>query len=579
MRRFYLVSLAILMFIVFFIQPDEAQAYTDKGKLSPGIVQGLKLNVGKLGVNDGTALYITDDNTSTYDYTGVFGSRYSVVWYTYSTDQIAQKYYMLSSGGSKTYLLRLYDENKVVVHEELLKEGIVESLSKIVKFRSFELIQTRTSPNPSYYVYEFDLYGPVLPPIPANLKAVPDVSAMSLTWEYPPLGSLEGFNVYQDGTKLNATPIPDKKFVVKNLSPKSYEFSVSAVDKTGLESPQSKITATPLPPDTTPPDVPKGLYSAIGDEQITLYWNPNKEPDLYQYHIYVDGVYKQSVPATNPNRATITGLNNFQTYQFSISAADTSGNESKRSPEVAAAPYRDIFPPDVPKGLRAAHGVNEVSLVWDANTEPDLALYHIYMDGVYLQSVKAPFTSVVIGNLTNGKAYSFSVSAEDTNKNESKRSAEVKATPSPDVTPPDIPKGLTATAGDRIINLSWSANKEPDLKQYHIYVNGTYLQSVPAPATSAIIRGLQNGTLYEITVTAADFTGNESAKSLKASATPYNKPAPGTGITVQGLPFTPGQIISNALVIIASLAAFILFGIGIMYVPHLIQLIREATKN
>lgn len=42
--------------------------------------------------------------------------------------------------------------------------------------------------------------------------------------------------------------------------------------------------------------------------------------------------------------------------------------------------------------------------------------------------------------------------------------------------------------------------------------------------------------------------------------------------------FTPSDIFSNGMALVLSLAAFVLLGLAIMYVPALIKLIRDAVK-
>jgi hypothetical protein len=121
--------------------------------------------------------------------------------------------------------------------------------------------------------------------------------------------------------------------------------------------------------DTFPPATPTGLYAVPGqttatttnqqpapnqqtptnNQQLTtnnlaidLSWQPNSEPDLAGYI-----VYRHQLPAPNstaPTRLTPTPLPGpayrditaipGQTYAYSVTAIDTSGNESKPSPEV-----------------------------------------------------------------------------------------------------------------------------------------------------------------------------------------------------------------------------------------------------
>jgi RHS repeat-associated protein len=111
-------------------------------------------------------------------------------------------------------------------------------------------------------------------------------------------------------------------------------------------------------------------------------------------------------------------------------------------------------------------------------------------------------------------------------------SAPVKPTPTPtkpapsDVTPPPVPAGLGSDAGDKQVELSWAAVSASDLAGYNVYratsSSGpwTKMTNAPAPGTSYKATGLSNGTKYWFAVTSVDKTGNESARSGTAAATP-----------------------------------------------------------
>jgi hypothetical protein len=94
----------------------------------------------------------------------------------------------------------------------------------------------------------------------------------------------------------------------------------------------------------------------------------------------------------------------------------------------------DSFPPAVPTGLRADAAPASIELVWDRNTEPDLAGYRIYRS-----TGDGPFEKLAESNeipsysdraLEHGKTYRYAITSFDrsTPPNESGRSAAVEAT-------------------------------------------------------------------------------------------------------------------------------------------------------
>jgi endonuclease I len=95
-----------------------------------------------------------------------------------------------------------------------------------------------------------------------------------------------------------------------------------------------------------------------------------------------------------------------------------------------------------------------------------------------------------------------------------------------DTTPPAAPTGLVASGGNAVVNLDWNNNSETDLAGYNVHrgttSGGPYTQLNGALITSSAYSDttVSNGTTYYYVVTAEDVTGNESAHSGQASATP-----------------------------------------------------------
>lgn len=163
---------------------------------------------------------------------------------------------------------------------------------------------------------------------------------------------------------------------------------------------------------------------------VTLGWNPNSETDLAGYKIYYGTASRNSGGYTIPNsHARITaGTETYTfpslpdgTYYFSLTAYDTSDNESEFSNEVFTV-------------LTTVYGTS-IILGWDPNTEPDLAGYKIY-HGVSSRSsggyaipdfhdiIPVGTETYTFANAANGIHY-FSLTAFDDSGNESGFSNEV----------------------------------------------------------------------------------------------------------------------------------------------------------
>jgi len=105
--------------------------------------------------------------------------------------------------------------------------------------------------------------------------------------------------------------------------------------------------------DVTPPSAPTGLNATAGPNQVSLNWNGNGEPDLQGYHVYRSLTSGSSYSrltgaalATNSyvDSAAVGGT----TYFYSVSAIDTSANESSLSGEASATPTTGGNPPTDP---------------------------------------------------------------------------------------------------------------------------------------------------------------------------------------------------------------------------------------
>ncbi len=179
--------------------------------------------------------------------------------------------------------------------------------------------------------------------------------------------------------------------------------------------------------------------------------------------------------------------------------------------------------PAVPTGLAATTANAQVNLTWNASS--GATGYYVKRSttsGAETQIATVSTTSYSDNNVTNGTKYYYVVSAYNS-YGQSANSAEVNATPTAPATPPVAPTGLTATAGNAQVALSWSASS--GATSYHLKrstTNGSGYTQVSAPTmTGYLDTGLTNGTIYYYVVSALNAAG-ESANSLQASATPIN---------------------------------------------------------
>jgi pectate lyase len=98
-----------------------------------------------------------------------------------------------------------------------------------------------------------------------------------------------------------------------------------------------------IPPDTTAPASPKGLWALGSNGTVPLDWDDNNEPDWAGYNIYRSttsgsGYSKLNVSLLSNSDYTDNSVVNGTMYYYVATAADTSSNESGHSVEACAVP-------------------------------------------------------------------------------------------------------------------------------------------------------------------------------------------------------------------------------------------------
>ena len=144
-----------------------------------------------------------------------------------------------------------------------------------------------------------------------------------------------------------------------------------------------------------------------------------------------------------------------------------------------------------------------------------------------------PTTSADITGLTDGTAYTFTVSATNGVGTGPASAASNQVTPTAP-TVPAAPTNVTATAGNQSATVNWTApaNGGSPITGYTVtpYLAGvaqapTQVAGSP-PATAATITGLTNGSSYTFTVSASNTVGTGPASTPSQAITPTATAAP-----------------------------------------------------
>ena len=220
-----------------------------------------------------------------------------------------------------------------------------------------------------------------------------------------------------------------------------------------------------------------------------------------------------------------------------MQAIGANGEESELSQYVAAQAEELVSPVlAAPRNVRAVGGIGQITISWNANSEPELAGYRVsrYTDPAQTMA-EATFitvqTTYVDSPLAFGQTFVYRVQAIGANDEESELSQYDAAVVSMDQSPPAVPGNLSANAeGGTAVELRWNAPKTDannrdltGLTGYVIYRGAsddglTELVRVDVAERRYFDRDVKENTAYTYQITAIDAHGNESARSDRVTA-------------------------------------------------------------
>ena len=407
-------------------------------------------------------------------------------------------------------------------------------------------------------------YAAVNPPAtPSGLNVVASPGQFVVSWSANTEPDLAGYVLYRNGVRVSSVPISGTSYTDSGLPYSQYGYAAGRRRHGRQLRARRALPGQHLPIDITPPSPPATLTAAdIPSDQggaIDLAW-PSATDDagvVPWYRIYrgtTSGAYDTTwtVPMVTTSRdsSAVTGVR----YYYVVAAVDFAGHEA-RSPETSAIAL-DNLTPATPSDLAAVGGAGQIALSWSANTEPTSRVTSCTATACGSMSCRIPGTSYTDFGLLGG-AYSYQVSARDTNGNESAKSVAVLASPA-DPAPPSAPATLTAAdvTGDEggAIALAWSAaTDDVGVTGYRIRrgtTTGAYDTTwTVSSATSYRDSSAVTGVRYYYVVSALDAGGNEGPSSPEASAIALDDGAPAADETFEsgtdGASLAPAWTISG----------------------------------
>lgn len=385
-----------------------------------------------------------------------------------------------------------------------------------------------------------------IPAAPAALRATAGTASdVTLTWN--PSDSSATYRVYAlditAGETLftewaTADPYATTATVNGLIGGHTYEFKVTAANAVGESPPSNLVRATAY---LAPPPAPAGLSAtAQPDGSVGLTWNAAARATTYWIHrrnsTTGETAFTRLDLPISETSANIDHLVNGNTYEFKVSA-EGDGGQGPAGNVVTVTSL--VAPPAAPTGLAATpQSDGTVALTWTA-----AAGAHAYW--VYRRDVTAGHTTfsradapvaaspTTVGSLYNGNTYEFKVAAIG-DGGEGPASGGVSAVAR--VTPPAAPTALTATSGDKLVQLAWTAPVGAPMfwiYQRDVTAGATTFTKLayPVEGTALTVQPLMNGHAYEFKVAGINEAG-EGPQSGAVQATPMPPlPPKVTGLT------------------------------------------------
>ncbi|MCX6530421.1 MAG: fibronectin type III domain-containing protein, partial [Actinobacteria bacterium] len=207
-----------------------------------------------------------------------------------------------------------------------------------------------------------------------------------------------------------------------------------------------------------------------------------------------------------------------------------------------------VFPPSAPRSVSVVASNAQVTVNWlapSSNGGADITSYlvtsspgvHSCTFTVQAGSTAAP-TCIVTG-LTNGRSYTFTVSATNSAGTSVESAASASAIP---VTTPSAPMSVVGTSSDGRVNLSWSAplqNGGTEITDYQVWYSAfsigpfiTFSEPVSTNRTAAVT-GLTNGTTYYFKIVAVNAVGLGETSAMSAGVVPAAVPGVPTSVLAE----------------------------------------------
>jgi hypothetical protein len=324
----------------------------------------------------------------------------------------------------------------------------------------------------------------------------------------------------------------------------AYTFTVKA--KNSINYSADSASSSAVTPRTTPGTPTSVTGTTVGDSHVVVQWvaptsNGGADITEYQVRAYDGADISRGVCTVNMPAALscdVTGLTNGVPYTFGVIAYNSAGYGTRSTVSSA---YTPLAKPGAPTAVQVLAGDESVLVTWMPPTNTGGALLTSFTatsnPGGHTCTATAPSTICFVPGLTNGQAYTFTVTARSagyaTVGDSNSSTASDTVTP---LTTPGVPTFTSLTPGNGFLSASFSAPTSDGgsaITRYEYSLdNGANWIAFSSVTTSTPqrITGLTTGVSYDVLIRAVNAAGAGPA-TLALSATFVSAPAAPSGVT------------------------------------------------
>lgn len=352
--------------------------------------------------------------------------------------------------------------------------------------------------------------GPIdissVPDAPTNLVAAPGDGQATITFTAPDANGqpITGYTAISAPGGFTGTSTGSPVTVGGLTDGQTYTFTITATNNNGTgpaSAPSNPVTPISSP---TAPSAPTGVSAVAGVlSAVVSFTAPAANGSAITGYTVTSNIGSHvATGAASP--ITVLGLTAETAYTFTVTATNAIGTGPASAASNSVTPYTV---PGAPTGVVGTLGNEFVSVAFTApsdNGGSTITNYTVTSSGG--QTASGASSPILVLGLTNGTAYTFTVTATNA---AGIGPASAPSAPVVPATTPSAPLSVSASPGNAQIVVSFSppaSNGGSAVTGYTATANpgGFTASGAGSPLT---ITGLSNGTVYAVTVTAANAIG------------------------------------------------------------------------